>query len=96
VNDHIAVIPSSIDLAAAEIELVGVLGRELILRKRLEAAAAGMDFDYLLLDCPPSLGLLTVNALAVAHEVIVPMLPHFLALQGMAKLLETVQLVGSG
>src|SRR5262249_11036929 len=51
------------------------------------------EFDILLLDCPPSLGLLTLNALAVAEEVIVPMQPQFLPLQGMAKLLETVQLV---
>src|SRR4030095_15095729 len=51
------------------------------------------DFDYVLLDCPPSLGLLTINALAVATEVIIPMQPHFLALQGVAKLLETVHLV---
>lgn len=93
VDDRIAVVPSSIDLAAAEVELVGTLGRETILKKRLEAAASALDFDYLLLDCPPSLGILTLNALAVAHEVIVPMLPHFLALQGMAKLLETIQLV---
>ena len=50
-------------------------------------------FDFMLLDCPPSLGLLTLNALAVADEVIIPMQPHFLALQGVAKLLETVQLV---
>jgi chromosome partitioning protein len=93
VEERIAVVPSSIDLAAAEVELVSVLGREQILKKRLEAAAAAMEFDYILLDCPPSLGILTINALAVATEVIIPMLPHFLALQGMAKLLETVQLV---
>ena len=94
VSDNIAVIPSSIDLAAAEIELVSVLGRELILKKRLDAArAAGLSFDYLLLDCPPSLGLLTINALALSDEVIIPMQAHFLALQGVAKLLETVQLV---
>jgi chromosome partitioning protein len=91
ISDRIALVPSSIDLAAAEVELVAVLGREMLLRKRIEAAAH--DFDYILLDCPPSLGLLTVNALAVAHEVIVPMQAHFLALQGVAKLLETVQLV---
>jgi len=92
IDERIALIPSSIDLAAAEIELVGVLGRESILKKRLETVR--QEFDYILLDCPPSLGLLTVNALAVAGEVIIPMQPHFLALQGVAKLLETVQLIG--
>ncbi len=103
INDHITLIPSSIDLAAAEIELVSVLGRELLLKRRFEAAQAlaeqpgsdaqRFDFDFVLLDCPPSLGLLTLNALGIATEVLVPMQPHFLALQGMAKLLETVQLV---
>src|SRR3954466_260 len=91
IDDNIALVPSSIDLAAAEIELVSVLGRESLLKKRLESAQH--DFEYILLDCPPSLGLLTINALAIASEVIIPMLPHFLALQGMAKLLETIQLV---
>jgi len=93
-HGRIGLIPSSIDLAAAEVELVSMLGRELILRKRLEAAAAGgADFDFVLMDCPPSLGLLTINALAAATEVIIPMQPHFLALQGVGKLLETVTLV---
>ena len=92
-SDRVSILPSSIDLAAAEIELVSVLGREMLLKKRIEAAGIAGDFDYLLLDCPPSLGLLTINALATAGEVIIPMLPHFLALQGMAKLLETIQLV---
>ena len=91
------ILPSSIDLAAAEVELVTVLGREMLLRRRLEAVAAqtpGIDaYDFVLLDCPPSLGLLTINALAAASEVIIPMQPHFLPLQGVAKLLETVQLV---
>jgi chromosome partitioning protein len=91
VGKNIALVPSSIDLAAAEIELVSVLGRELLLRKKLESAQH--DFDFILFDCPPSLGLLTINALAAATEVIIPMQPHFLALQGVAKLLETVQLV---
>ena len=91
IDPNIALVPSSIDLAAAEVELVGVLGRETLLKKRIEAAQH--DFDFILLDCPPSLGLLTLNALAVADEVIIPMQPHFLALQGVAKLLETVQLV---
>ena len=88
----IALVPSSIDLAAAEIELVTILGRETLLKKRLEATRH--DFDFILLDCPPSLGLLTLNARAVADEVIIPMQPHFFAMQGVAKLLETVQLVG--
>jgi chromosome partitioning protein len=91
IAENIALVPSSIDLAAAEIELVGTPGRELILKERLQAAQH--DFDFILLDCPPSLGLLTINALAVATEVIIPMQPHFLALQGVGKLLETVQLV---
>jgi chromosome partitioning protein len=91
---RIGLVPSSIDLAAAEVELVSMIGRELILKKRLDAAqAGGADFDYVLMDCPPSLGLLTINALAAATEVIIPMQPHFLALQGVGKLLETVTLV---
>ncbi|MEA2709943.1 MAG: chromosome partitioning protein [Phycisphaerales bacterium] len=91
VDKNVALVASSIDLAGAEIELVNVPGREVLLKKKLEQAQH--DFDYMLLDCPPSLGLLTLNALAVAHEVIIPMQPHFLALQGVAKLLETVHLV---
>ena len=91
IQDNIALVPGSIDLAAAEVELVTVLGRETLLKRRIEAAQH--DFDFILLDCPPSLGLLTLNALAVADEVIIPMQPHFFAMQGVAKLLETVQLV---
>ncbi len=97
IDKGISLVPSSIDLAAAEIELVSVLGREMLLKKRLEAAVADAskewDYDYVLLDCPPSLGLLTLNGLAMANEVLIPMQPHFLALQGVAKLLETVHLV---
>ena len=91
IDDRISLVPSTIDLAAAEIELVSVMGRESLLKKRIEAS--GCDFDFILLDYPPSLGLLTINALAAAGEVIIPMLPHFLALQGVGKLLETVALV---
>ncbi len=91
-DENIALVPGSIDLAAAEVELVSVLGRETILKKKLHAAQH--DFDFILLDCPPSLGLLTINALSVATEVMIPMQAHFLALQGVAKMLETVQLVG--
>ncbi len=91
VSDKITLVPSSIDLAAAEIELVSIIGRETLLKRQLEAS--GFDYDFVLLDCPPSLGLLTINALSVATEVIIPMQPHFLALQGVGKLLQTVQLV---
>jgi chromosome partitioning protein len=90
-DGKIALVPSSIDLVAAEQDLVTLLGRETMLKKRIEATKH--TFDFILLDCPPSLGLLTLNALSVADEVIIPMQPHFFALQGVAKLLETVQLV---
>ncbi len=96
-DKNIGLIPSFIDLAASEIELVSVLGRETLLRKRIEAAIADpsgeFDYDYVLLDCPPSLGLLTLNALAVADEVLVPMQPQFLPMQGVAKLFDTVRKV---
>ena len=90
-GENISVVPSSIDLAGVEIELVSVPGRELVLKTALADAKA--DFDYVLFDCPPSLGMLTINALAAADDVIIPMQPHFLSLQGMAKLLQTIQLV---
>lgn len=90
-NKRVALLPASIDLAGAELEIAHIEGRETILRDRLSAAEH--DFDYVLLDCPPSLGLLTINALSAATEVLIPMQAHFLALQGVGKLLETIQLV---
>ncbi len=92
IDGHLAIVPGSIDLAAAEVELVNTPGRETVLRRKLEQALH--DFDYVLMDCPPSLGLLTINALSCSGEVFIPMQPHFLAMQGFAKLLETVKLVG--
>jgi len=89
--ENISVVPANIDLAGAEVELVTVPGRDLVLREQIEAL--GDKFDYLLIDCPPSLGLLSINALAAADSVIVPMQPHFLALQGMARLLDTIKLI---
>jgi chromosome partitioning protein len=89
--DRLTVVPSSIDLAGAEVELAATVGREQILRDRI--AEADLDASCILMDCPPSLGLLTLNALAAADEVIIPLQPHFLALQGLGKLLETVSLV---
>ncbi len=82
---------SDINLAAAEVELASEVGRELILRDAL--AADSGSFDYLIMDCAPSLGVLTLNALAAAEEVFIPLQPHFLALHGLSKLFETTALV---
>lgn len=91
VRPNLWLLPSNIDLVGAETELVSVVGRETIFR---EAIGASDDrLDYCLIDCPPSLGLLTLNALAAAEEVLIPLQPHFLALQGFGKLLQTVDLV---
>ncbi len=90
-DDNLWVCPSDINLAAAEVELAGVVGREVILREAL--AVDGADYDYMLMDCGPSLGVLTLNALAAADEVFIPLQPHFLALHGLSKLLETTALV---
>ena len=91
VSENLWVVPSDLDLAGAEVELAGVVGRELILRDKLQQD--GRRFDYLLVDCPPSLGILTLNALAAVEEVFIPLQPHFLALHGLSRLLETVELV---
>ncbi len=83
--------PSHIDLAAAEMELAGEVGREIILRDAIGDMAG--EFDFVILDCPPSLGVLTLNALTTADEVFLPLQPHFLALHGLSKLLKTIELV---
>jgi len=84
-------VPSTIDLAGAEIELVTAFSRELRLSKALEIVAG--EFDFVLIDCPPSLGLLTVNALAAASEVIVPIQCEYYALEGLGQLLKNLNLV---
>ena len=91
VSDHLDVVGAHIDLSAAEVELAGEVGRELILRDKIGALAE--PYDYLLIDCPPSLGVLTLNALAAVEEVFIPLQPHFLALHGLSKLLETISVV---
>jgi chromosome partitioning protein len=83
--------PATIDLAGAEIELVPSFSRELKLRRALETVLS--EFDYILIDCPPSLGLITVNALAAAGEVLVPIQCEYYALEGLGQLLRNVQLV---
>ncbi|MCI0334644.1 MAG: AAA family ATPase [Planctomycetes bacterium] len=90
-EENLVVAASHIDLAAAEVELAGVVGREVILRDKLAEAAD--QFDYVLIDCPPSLGILTINALAAVDDVFLPLQPHFLALHGLSKLLKTIGLV---
>lgn len=88
----LALAPANIDLAAAEVELMGRVSREYILRSLLETVRA--DFDFALVDCPPALGLLTINALTAADLTIVP-LPDYLAMRGLAQLQRTIQDVRS-
>jgi chromosome partitioning protein len=90
--ENLFAIPSTIDLAGAEIELVSQFSRELRLRKAIEPLRDGV-YDFILLDCPPSLGLLTVNALAAAEELIVPIQCEYYALEGLGQLLRNVRLV---
>lgn len=85
------IIPANIDLSGAEIELVGVVGRETVLKEYLGDI---LDrYDYVLIDCPPSLGLLTLNVLTLVHEVFIPLQTEFFALQGVSKLLDTHEVV---
>ena len=91
--DNLWVVPSDLDLAAAEVELVDAPNRETLLRSAIERISQEHPFDYIVMDCPPSLGVLTINALTAAKEVFIPLQPHFLALQGLSKLFETTALV---
>jgi chromosome partitioning protein len=91
VAENLTLVPSHLDLAAAEMELANEVGRETILRRKLEADDDASD--YLIIDCPPSLGVLTLNALTAVEEVFLPLQPHFLALHGLSKLLRTIDLV---
>jgi chromosome partitioning protein len=91
VSENLWIVCSHINLAAIEVELASEVGRELVLRDKL--AEWHEEYDYLLIDCPPSLGILTLNALAAVDEVYLPLQPHFLALHGLSKLLETIELV---
>jgi len=88
---HLDLLPSQIALSSAEIQLVGMVGRETILKEALQPVVP--KYDYLLIDCPPSLGLLTLNALTTAREVFIPLQTEFFALEGISHLLNTVDLV---
>ena len=87
-------IPSHINLVGAEIEMVQADGRESLLKNAL--APIRDNYDYIIIDCSPSLGLITVNTLAAANSVIIPVQPEFFALEGLGKLLQTIRLVKSG
>lgn len=88
---NLFVVPATIDLAGAEIELVPAFSRELRLKRAIDTVLE--DFDFVLIDCPPSLGLLTVNALAAAHEVAVPIQCEYYALEGLGQLLNNIERV---
>lgn len=88
-KDGLFVLPSNAQLAGAEVELVDVENREL----RLKAVLNDLHYDYILIDCPPSLGLLTVNALAAADQVLIPVQAEYYALEGLSQLLSVIQQV---
>ncbi len=94
VADRLSVLPAETDLAGIETELSELAPGERVTRLRTALARVSDRFDAVLIDCPPSLGVLTLNGLVAAGEVLIPMQAHFLALQGVSKLLETVQRVG--
>ncbi len=89
--DNLEITPSHINLSGAEIELVNVIGRETILKDNVNLLKN--KYDYILIDCPPSLGLLTLNALTTANEVMIPIQTEYLALEGMSKLVSTIDIV---
>ncbi|MFI3242092.1 MAG: AAA family ATPase [Alphaproteobacteria bacterium] len=88
---NFSIIPSSQNLAGAEIELVNVANREFVLKKAINKEA--VNYDYVLIDCPPSLSLVTVNALVAANAVIVPLQCEFLALEGITDLIQNINLI---
>ncbi|MEM2915568.1 MAG: AAA family ATPase [Candidatus Bathyarchaeia archaeon] len=89
--DNLFIAPANINLSGVEIELAGMVGREMVLKDAVEKIV--VNYDYILIDSPPSLGLLTVNALTVATEIIIPVQTEFFALEGMGKLFHTVDII---
>ncbi len=88
---NISVIPANVNLAAAEIELIGIENKEFILKKEVEYIMD--DYDYIIIDCPPALNTLTLNAMTTASSVIVPIQCEYLALEGLSDLIQTINLV---
>lgn len=91
VEDNLDILPAQLRLTGVEVELATQIGRENLLRSRL--AQVGSDYDFILLDCPPALNILTINALCASSEVIIPVASQYFALEGMAQLLNTLKLV---
>lgn len=89
--EGLGIIPATIQLAGAEIELVSTMSREVRLKRALEAVRE--EFDYIVIDCPPSLGLLTINALTASDSVLIPVQCEYYALEGLSQLLNTIRLV---
>lgn len=89
--DNLTVIPSNVNLAGAEIELIGIEDREYILKTEVDYLRD--DFDYIIIDCPPSLNMLTVNAMTTADTVLVPIQCEYYALEGISQLIKTIDLV---
>ncbi len=88
---NVSIVPATVDLAGAEVELVPLLSRELRLKGAIDANEE--PFDFVLIDCPPSLGLLTVNGLAAAHEILLPIQCEYYALEGVGQLVQNTELV---
>ncbi len=88
---NLSIIPASVDLSGAEIELVNIEGREKTLKKAIDRLRA--DYDYIFIDCPPSLGLLTINSLTAVDSVLIPIQCEFYALEGVSQLMNTIELV---
>jgi chromosome partitioning protein len=91
ISENLDIVPSSLDLAGAEIELSSEAGREVILREAISDTL--LKYDYVLIDCSPSLGLLTTNALTASNEILIPLQAHYLSLQGISKLTGIVEKV---
>lgn len=88
---NLSILPSTIELAGAEVEITSIPDRETIMKRKLEEVKE--EYDFVFIDCPPSLGVLTINALTCADSVLIPMQCEFYALEGVSQLINTVQLV---
>lgn len=91
VYDNLSLIPSNVNLAGAEIELVGIEGREFLLKKQIDTIKD--KYDFIIMDCPPSLNILTINAMTTADSVLVPIQCEYYALEGLTQLIHTIELV---